>query len=153
MEKNTNTNTKPITCSQVELTGRQLETDWPPAAASGLTWSWPSAQYLWVFNIYVYSVIICPCIWHLLFMYILQLYDQWTWEFLMYLCTFIYSLCLADPHLVPSCKYLLFIRVGESVESALSELSAIFSALSAYFINFQQKIPIFWCVATKESLI
>ena len=61
----------------------------------------------------------------------------------MYLCTFIYSLCLADPHLVPSCKYLLFIRVGESVESALSELSAIFSALSAFFINFQQKIPYF----------
>ena len=61
----------------------------------------------------------------------------------MYLCTFIYSLCLADPHLVPSCKYLLFIRVGESVESALSELSAIFLALSAYFINFQQKIPYF----------
>ena len=45
--------------------------------------------------------------------------------------------------LVPRCKYLLFIRVGEIVESALSELSAIISALSAYFINFQQKIPYF----------
>ena len=32
-------------------------------------------------------------------------------------------------------------RVGESVESALSALAAIFSAHSAYFNNFRQKIP------------
>ena len=30
-------------------------------------------------------------------------------------------------------------RVGESVESALSALAAIFSALSVYFNNFRQK--------------
>ena len=51
-------------------------------------------------------------------------------------------------------------RVGESVESALSALAAIFSALSAYFNNFRQKIPyfdasqqkrvLFNCFATKK---
>ena len=34
-------------------------------------------------------------------------------------------------------------RVGESVESARSALAAIFSALSAYFNIFRQKIPYF----------
>ena len=34
-------------------------------------------------------------------------------------------------------------RVGESVESALSALAAIFSALSAYLNNFRQKILYF----------
>ena len=53
-------------------------------------------------------------------------------------------------------------RVGESVESALSALAAIFSALSAYFNNFRQKIPyfevsqqkrvLFNCFATKQCL-
>ena len=38
--------------------------------------------------------------------------------------------------------------MGQSVESALSALSAIFSALSAYFNNFQQKIP---CRNKRES--
>ena len=51
-------------------------------------------------------------------------------------------------------------RVGESVESALSALAAIFLALSAYFNNFRQKIPdfdasrqkrvLFNCFATKQ---
>ena len=54
------------------------------------------------------------------------------------------------------------IRVGESVESALSALVAIFSALSASFNNFRQKIPyfdvsrqkrvLFNCFATKQCL-
>ena len=54
------------------------------------------------------------------------------------------------------------VRVGESVKSALSALAAIFSALSAYFNNFWQKIPyfdvsrqkrvLFNCFATKQCL-
>ena len=54
------------------------------------------------------------------------------------------------------------LRVGESVESALSALAAIFLALSAYFNNFRQKIPyfdvsqrkrvLFDCFATKQCL-
>ena len=53
-------------------------------------------------------------------------------------------------------------RVGESVESALSALAAIFLAHSAYFNNFRQKIPyfdasrqkrvLFNCFATKQCL-
>ena len=53
-------------------------------------------------------------------------------------------------------------RVGESVESALSALAAIFSALSAYFNNFRQNIlyfdvsrqkrVLFNCFATKQCL-
>ena len=53
-------------------------------------------------------------------------------------------------------------RVGESVESALSALAAIFSALNAYFNNFRQKVPyfdvsrqkrvLFNCFATKQCL-
>ena len=53
-------------------------------------------------------------------------------------------------------------RVGESVESTLSALAAIFSALSAYFSNFRQKIRffdasgqkrvLFYCFATKQCL-
>ena len=38
---------------------------------------------------------------------------------------------------------LLETRVGESVESALSALAAIFLAFSVYFNNFWQKIPYF----------
>ena len=53
-------------------------------------------------------------------------------------------------------------RVGQSVESALIALAAIFLAHSAYFNNFRQKIPyfdasqqkrvLFNCFATKQCL-
>ena len=65
--------------------------------------------------------------------------------------------------LIPfSCLIPLKARVGESVDSALSALAAIFLALSAYFNNFRQKIPffdvsrqkrvLFNCFATKQCL-
>ena len=54
------------------------------------------------------------------------------------------------------------IRVGESVESALSALAALFLALTAYFNNCRQKIPqfdvsrqkivLFNCFARKQCL-
>ena len=54
------------------------------------------------------------------------------------------------------------LRVGQSVESALIALAAIFLAHSAYFNNFRQKIPsfdaslqkrvLFNCCATKQCL-
>ena len=40
-------------------------------------------------------------------------------------------------------EHVLCIRVGQSVESALIALAAIFLAHSAYFNNFRQKIPYF----------
>ena len=53
-------------------------------------------------------------------------------------------------------------RVGQSVESALIALAAIFMAHSAYFNNFRQEIPyfdasqqmrvLFNCFATKQCL-
>ena len=56
----------------------------------------------------------------------------------------------------------LMFRVGQSVESALIALAAIFLAHSAYFINFRQKIPyfdasrqkrvLFNCFSTKQCL-
>ena len=56
----------------------------------------------------------------------------------------------------------LFARVGQSVESALIALAAIFLAHSEYFNNFRQKIPyfdvsrqkrvIFKCFGTKQCL-
>ena len=63
--------------------------------------------------------------------------------------------------LIPfSCLIPLKARVGESVDSALSALAAIFSANSAYLNNFWQKIPyfeasrqkrvLFNCFATKQ---
>ena len=70
---------------------------------------------------------------------------------------------IASPaHKWPTLTVLQQYRVGQSVESALITLAAIFLAQSAYFNNFRQKIPyfdasqqkrvLFNCFATKQCL-